>query len=214
LGKTYFFKIALLLLCFILTSILIYRQPESDPIKEKTALSSALSNIDGWETIRSNSIEEAIIESLKLDDYANLSYSKGSAIISLYIGYYYTGGKIGAAHDPLVCFPGQGWVVKDRDQGVYEIDQDISVSYSTMIVEKGQQRQLILYWFQSHDKTSPDTFSQKINSLWKKIKEKEQDSAFVRISITVGDDPLSGYKDNILDFVKSFYPLFLNYIQN
>lgn len=214
------FKIRLLIICFLLTSLIIYwRNPESKPDKKREPLTKALTDINGWTMNGSTQFEKNVVDSLKLDDYVNQSFTKKineKDTLNLYIGYYYTGGKIGAAHDPLVCFPGQGWIVKGRDKGILKLDkkQDFSVSYSTMIVEKGQEKQLILYWFQSYDKSNPDTFSQKISSLWAKISNKGEDNAFVRISISIGDEPIEKYKGITLDFVKDFYPIFLNYIQN
>ena len=72
-----------------------------------------------------------IVKALELDDYANQSYSDGKDTISLYIGYYFTAKKVGAAHDPLVCFPGQGWVVSDtqKDKIVLNPKPGNSVSY-------------------------------------------------------------------------------------
>jgi len=178
------------------------------------SLREALSVVNGWETIGGIPMDQSVVDALKLDDYINQSYSKGSATVSLYIGYYYTGGKIGAAHDPLVCFPGQGWIVKGKDKGNLEMQAGQTISYSTMIADKGQERDLILYWFQSYNKTNSNTFAQKINALWVKLTKKGEDNAFVRISIRIGNESGEMNKDIILDFVRAFYPVFLDYIQN
>jgi EpsI family protein len=218
-GKIDNFKIALILFCFIITSIFIHWQPESKPTKKKELLTSTLGQLDHWTMLRSTPFEKSVVDSLELDDYLNQDYlndQNKKDILWLYIGYYYTSGKIGAAHDPLVCFPGQGWVVKDRSSGKLTLDKtkQISISYSTMIVEKGQEKQFILYWFQSYDKTSPDTFSQKFSAIWAKVMKKREDNAFVRISISIGDEPIASQKEAVLDFVRSFYPVFLNYVQH
>lgn len=200
-----------------MTSILIYTRPESKPIKKEIPLNQALADLDGWKARGQIPLDQSITEALELDDYVNQVYTNKEKQVSLYIGYYLTGEKIGAAHDPLVCFPGQGWVVKSRDKGELILDKELSgdsISYSTMIVEKGDERQLILYWFQSYDITNPDTFSQKLSSLYGKIIKSGEDNAFVRISISLKQEPVSSYKETILEFIKVFYPEFLNYIKS
>ncbi len=157
-----------------------------------------------------------IVKALELDDYANHNYSDGNDTISLYIGYYLTSKKVGAAHDPLVCFPGQGWVVSDRQKAKIVLNPrpGNSISYSSMIVQRGSQKELIVYWFQSYDKTNPDTFSQKIASLWKKLLTQREDNAFVRISTPLGEKSLPECREAIFQFIRAFYPVFLDYIKD
>ncbi len=208
------YKIIILIIFFALTSIFIYRNPSSMPAKKKVPLNQVLSNIKGWSTTGFAPLDPEIVKALELDDYANQNYTNGNDTISLYIGYYLTTKKIGSAHDPLVCFPGQGWVVSDRQKGKIVLNPrpGNSISYSSMIVQRGSQKQLIIYWFQSYDKTNPDTFSQKIASLWNKFLNQREDNAFVRISIPFGKKSLSQSHEVIYNFIRSFYPVFLDYI--
>ncbi len=209
------YKIIILIICFALTSIFIYQTPTSTPVEKQVLLSQALIDINGWTMSRYTPLGPEIVKALELDDYVNQHYSNGNDTISLYIGYYLTNKKIGAAHDPLVCFPGQGWVISDRKKGniILNSKPKNSVSYSSMIAEKAQQKELIIYWFQSYDQASPDTFTQKVAALWKKIGNKGEDNAFVRISIPFGKKSLSQSHEVIYNFIRSFYPVFLEYVK-
>ncbi len=160
-------------------------------------------------------LDPRIAKALELDDYVNQSYFNGHERVFLYIGYYLTTKKVGAAHDPLVCFPGQGWVITNRQKDELTLDSGSgeSVSYSTMIAQRGPQKELIIYWFQSYDQTNPDTLSQKITSLWKKLLNQGQDNAFVRISIPLGEKSLSESRQIALKFVQAFYPIFLDFVR-
>jgi EpsI family protein len=82
-----------------------------------------------------------------------------------------------------------------------------------MIAQRGLQKELIIYWFQSYDKTNPGTFSQKIASLYQKIFHHREDNAFVRISTPVGEKSLSECRETIFRFIRAFYPIFLNYVK-
>lgn len=209
------YKIIILIICLALTSILIYLRPSSKAVQNKVTLNQVLSELEGWRSSGLIELDPRIVNSLELDDYINQSYSNAKDAISLYIGYYLTTKKVGAAHDPLVCFPGQGWVVSDRQKRkiILNTNPGDSISYSSMIVQRGMQKEVLIYWFQSYDKTNPTTFSQKITSLWQNILHQREDNAFVRISISVGEKSLSECRETIFEFIRSFYPVFLNYVR-
>ena len=149
---------------------------------------------------------------LKLDDYLNQTFFNASISIHLYIGYYLTAEKIGAAHDPLVCFPGQGWTIRDRKKDNLDIAKGINISYTSMVVEREKVKNLILYWFQADDKTNSNTFQQKINLIASRLMGRGEENAFVRISTEVGDRSVEDVRQAQLDFVKAFYPHFIRYI--
>jgi EpsI family protein len=216
LGQIIYRRVIIVVICLALTSVFIYLQPSSRAVKKKVPLSEALSNLKGWTTTGLVPIDKKIINALELDDYANQNYSNGTEVVSLYIGFYLTTEKVGAAHDPLVCFPGQGWVVSktNKDKFLLNPGTEETIAYSTMTVQKGPTKELIIYWFQSYDRTNPGTFSQKIMSLWNKILMRNEGNAFVRITIPIGERSLSQCRETIFQFVKTFYPVFLNYIKN
>ncbi len=208
-------RVILVALCLILTSLLIYLAPSSHGRQTKGSLSQALIHLDGWQGGELVPIEPKILEALSLDDYANQRYYKGDKVVFLYIGYYYTTAKVGAAHDPMVCFPGQGWLISDRQTGqvASAAGRWPPVSYSAMIAGRAS-KELLVYWFQSYDSTSPDTFSQKITSLWQKLQRKGEANAFVRLSIPMRQTSLNESLAIADDFIQSFYPVFLRFVQN
>ena len=210
------YKLVVIILCFTLTSVFIYWHPSSRAIEKKVPLAQALSDIKGWKSDKSTLLDPKIIKVLKLDDHINQTYSKDNNDVSLYIGYYLTTKKVGAAHDPLVCFPGQGWVLSHIRKGELNINSESgrSISYSIMIAQKRTQKELIIYWFQSYEKTNPGTFSQKLASLYQKIFKHREDNAFVRISTPIGEKSVSECSQIIFNFIKAFYPVFLNYVKH
>lgn len=214
-GSTLTKKLVVLILLFIITSLLIYQAGSQSPAKKTKSLSQTLAEIPNWENKGFIPIEKEIVNVLELDDYANQSYSNGQHSVFLYIGYYFNKGKIGAAHDPLVCFPGQGWVASDVKKGKLSLNSytEDSISYSSMIVERGLQKELIIYWFQAFDKATPDTFTQKVALLWNTLSQKREDNAFVRISISAGEKSLDECQDIVGKFIRSFYPVFLDYVK-
>ena len=208
-------KLIILVVLFLPVTFLIYTQPEQRAKTKSVQLSQAIANIEGWQPVGHIPLDSKVIESLRLDDYVFMDFTNGQNIISLYIGYYLTTEKIGAAHDPLVCFPGQGWKVSDTRQKVAVLKNHghSTLQYATMAVQKNQQNQLILYWFQSSDTSSSNTFFQKLSAFKNRLQSKDGGNAFVRISISSSAIPIENAESIALDFIQAFYPVFIEYVQ-
>ena len=172
-------RVIVLVACFLATAILVYLKPESKASIKSSQLIDTLSGIKGWQNRGFIPFDNKIIETLKLDDYVNLRYSDGKDMVSLYVGYYLSTKKVGAAHDPTVCFPGQGWILSEKSTGTLELaaDPGAAITYSMMIAELEQQKELLVYWFQSYDQTMPGTFGQKLSLFWKKLLGQGEDNA-------------------------------------
>lgn len=180
---------------------------------KRTSLSQAFSDFQGWKGHGSSSFDQEVVKSLALDDYLNQSYSNGSEIVNLYIGYYLTLKKVGAAHSPLVCFPGQGWVVSDKTTKEIKT-KDGNIDLAVMLVTRGQEKNLVLYWFQAFDKTCPGTFLQKIYTFWAKVMHCREDNAFVRVTVDMNGRSMEEAYEKGQNFIKAFYPRFLEYVKD
>ena len=176
-------------------------------------LSKALERVDGWKSGRPVLLEKNVIEALLLDDYLFQSFSDEKGTVSLYIGYYHTAKKVGAAHDPMVCYPGQGWRIADNRKGQVSLaGQDGGkISFATMTADLDGQKDLVLYWFQAHDQAVADTFSQKLQIFRQKLFGGSENNAFVRITTSLQNQTEDEARELILSFVRNFYPEFLNY---
>ena len=157
-------RIITAVICFSIAAVFVYWEPEVRISKKEKTLAEALANIDGWKNSGLIQIDQKIIDALDLDDYVNNYFSNGEAVVSLYVGYYLTSQKVGAAHSPLVCFPGQGWTLSDFKEKSAKVGRN-EVNLMQIIASAPERKELLIYWFQAYDKTSPGTFLQKIYTL-------------------------------------------------
>jgi EpsI family protein len=204
-------KLIVLVVCLLITSGVIYRDPSIRREANQEGLSQALSGIPGWKLVRSEHLDREVLQALEVDEYVSARYSNGGADVALYVGYYKTMGKLGSAHSPLVCFPGQGWVLSSKMENVLTIDGRL-VSLTKMVTEKGQNRAAVIYWFQANKRTSHGTFWQKIYAFWSKILDSREENAFVRVSVSLHNKSTEEAFYEGIEFVKAFYPCFFKYI--
>lgn len=198
--------------CLFLASFLIYFKQSANIHDKKESLSNVFVNVNGWKYISDTNMQKNIVEALELDDYLFRTFRKDQRVVSLYVGYYRTATKVGAAHSPLVCFPGQGWEISLPEK-VNAISDSGKINAEKLIIKKGRQHELILYWFQSYDMTSSGTFLQKVHNFWARLTSKSEDNAFVRVSVSIRNGNNEDALKTAINFIQDFYPNFLRYIK-
>ena len=214
--KNYAIRIIIVCLLLLATAAATAYVPLSRSPREKDrTLSQYLGEVGGWSSFERAAMSVNIQDSLTTDDSLFTTYKRGDRELDVYIGYYFTSDKIGKPHSPLVCFPGQGWSTsneKKRTLILGEKDQ-VPLHVNSIIVQKGENRQLILFWFQAYDRSCADTFSQKIVALWNRIRHGREDNAFIRVSIACDNEDIETSLAEASEFLEVFYPAFLRYIR-
>ena len=206
-------RLIIVILCISLAGSVIFLRSRPLSSAKADRLYQFLSDIEGWDRRKSFALDQEIVDALELDDYININYHRGKQEVSLYVGYYYSTDKIGTSHSPLVCFPGQGWVLSNRERKVIHVDGN-TINLEKMIAARGDKKELIIYWFQAYDKTSPGTFMQKVNNFLITLKGNNGNNAFVRVTVPIeNNDAHRAYQIGIY-YIRSFYPRFLSFIKS
>lgn len=204
----------LLLTLFICTTFFLSERGKTEATGN-SRLGNNFQSIPGWKVVENYQLLDVIFDELKLDDYLHRRYVNNTGEVTLYIGYYNSSKKVGAAHDPMVCFPGQGWAVQDPNSGVYKgLNEDRYgvVNYSTMLAFKGESPLVLLYWFQAYDEAVSSTFMQKLKLAGKTLFGKGESNAFVRLSTPCPSRKYDECQEFLLAFTHDFYPGFFDYV--
>jgi len=146
---------------------------------------------------RREPLEAVFLDQLKLDDYLLADYADDAGnAVNLYIAYYNSQRKGEAVHSPRSCLPGGGWQMRDFGQleleGVAIDGRPLRVNRT--LIELGNQRQLVYYWFQQRGRVIDDEFAVKWYLFWDALTEHRTDGALVRIitPLATGADEASG----------------------
>ena len=120
----------------------------------RTTFATFPMTIGPWRAVVDPPLEKDILEVLGVDDYlSRVYYQPNGAAVGLYMGFYDSQRQGDTIHSPLNCLPGAGWepVSEGRLQDHHNADgagRDITVN--RYVVQKGLDRQLVLYWYQGH----------------------------------------------------------------
>jgi len=173
------------LLVFAAVALFIPRPVESFPARASLA---EFPMVQGTWSGRRDSLEGVYQDALKLDDYLLANYAQaGGGPINLYIAYYSSQRKGEAVHSPRSCLPGGGWQLRDFDQRTLN---NVSVGgrplrVNRTLIELGNQRQLVYYWFQQRDRVVTNEFMVKWYLFWDALTRHRTDGALVRLIIAL-----------------------------
>ena len=146
-----------------------------------------------------------IIEALKFDDYLLANYEKQSRKLNFYIAYYGSQKKGVSAHSPRSCIPGGGWEIQDLSQRVVEGVNVFGkpLKANRVVVQKGQHKQLVYYWFQQRGRIITNEYAVKWYLFWDAMTRNRTDGALVRVvaSVPPGAD-IAGFDRTIVGFIQ------------
>jgi EpsI family protein len=172
------------LVAFVGVTQLMPRPAEIYP--QRSSLLDFPMTLGNW-TGHRNAMEGVYLDALKLDDYLMADYSDGGgSAVNLYIAYYNSQRKGEAVHSPRSCLPGGGWQLRDFNQrsiGEVKLNgQPLRVNRT--LIELGDQRQLVYYWFEQRGRVITNEFAVKWYLFWDALTRSRTDGALVRL-ITV-----------------------------
>jgi EpsI family protein len=139
----------------------------------------------------------------------------GKRPIGLYVGYYGSQRQGDTMHSPLNCLPGAGWSpVSFRRMSISvpssaEASRDITVN--RYVIEKGLDRQLVLYWYQGHGRVVASEYLGKIYMVLDAIRTNRTDGAMVRIIAPIVTDEAHA-EAQAVGFAQVLFPLLGRYL--
>ncbi len=205
-------KLFILSVLFAITSVFVYVGGSTQQMS-KTPINNYFTGIRNYKAIRQIKMEDEVLNLLQLDDYLFVDFQGMDAKITLYIGYYYSADKASAAHSPLICYPSQGWKIEEQlVERKVNILSNV-VHYNEIVTSLGEQKELVLYWYQAAQDTNTKVFKNKINVAYNKLTNKGEQHAFVRITVPLtGEESVQSARKKAERFIFVFYPHFLEFI--
>jgi exosortase D (VPLPA-CTERM-specific) len=203
------------LIGFVATSFVLPRAVETFPAR--ASFEQFPMQLGDWRGHRS-SLDGIYSDALKLDDYVLADYLDHSGdMINLYIAYYNSQRKGEAAHSPRSCLPGGGWQMHDFGQvelaGISMNGRPLRVNRT--LIEMGDQRQLVYYWFQQRGRVITNEFAVKWFLFWDALTVHRTDGAMVRIISPVSSTtPVASADRDITNLIASMAPDLVRYVPN
>lgn len=202
------------------TSAALAAVTDSEVVPARESFAVFPMSIGAWQGARAADFDDAIVAELGVDEYLNVSYrAPGRGVVGLYVGYYMSQRQGDTIHSPANCIPGSGWqpvdsgrmtiAVPSGNAGVAE-PADRSVEVSRWLIQKGDEQQLVVYWYQSHGRVVASEYWNKIHLVSDAIRLNRTDAALVRVITPVSSASRRGLaeaEERAISFVQSMFPV-------
>jgi EpsI family protein len=202
---------AMLLLATAGLALWLPERSQKAPARE-TFASFPLELPGGWQG-RIEKLDTEIVAALAVTDYHIANYSRSKEPwVNFYSAYYASQSGGESSHSPRTCIPGDGWTISAIEDKVLALAQG-PLHVNRTLIQKGDQRQLVYYWFRQRGRSLTGEFQVKRLILHDAIVHDRSDGALLRLvtPLLPGEDE-SRADRRITDFIAAANPLLGKFI--
>jgi EpsI family protein len=167
-----------------------------------------------WKLFHDDPIDAATRRELGADRLVSQTYieSPTGSVASLLVAWFQTQ-REGARqpHSPRVCLPAGGWTPRIVDQITVATFAG-AITVNRYIANKGEQRAVILYWYQTPRRVIAGEWAAKFWLAADALRDKRTDTALVRVitwPARGGDEPATAAA---VGFARNMYPMLREYL--
>jgi EpsI family protein len=177
-------------------------------------LSGFPKEIGKWQG-RESQFDQEIYDILGVDDsfLANY-YSPDEGQVQVYVGFYQSQREGDLIHSPKNCMPGAGWAISKtslEELNLTDSKHD-KIKVIKLLLEKENQQQIVLYWFQSRGRFIHSEYWEKIFLVVDSITRNRTDGSFVRLIAPVINGDQSKALEDLKTFAEEIIPVLQEYI--
>jgi EpsI family protein len=200
--------------CLAATALFMANARESELPIARTAFADFPMTIDGWRAVNDPPMEPEVLKVLGVDDYLSRAYYRpDGAGVGLYMGFYGSQRQGDTIHSPLNCLPGAGWEPLSEGRATITGVSGGDIVVNRYVVQKGLDRQLVLYWYQSHGRVVASEYTSRLLLIHDAIRMNRTDGSMVRViaPIAIGSDGAEAER-LATEFVRVLFPRLSGYL--
>lgn len=193
-----------------------------EPVKPaRTTFAQFPMSLPGGWSGRPDHLERDILATLAVDDYVIANYARpGEPWVNFYSAWYdsQSGGQ--STHSPRTCIPGGGWAITELEESTVTLagsgvsNPPAALTINRAIIQKGEQRQLVYYWFSQRGRTLTSEVAVKWYILQDALRSGRSDGALIRLvtpvprneDIALADKRLSTFLSTIAPSLPDYVP--------
>jgi EpsI family protein len=138
--------------------------------------------LDAWSSARELPLPAESLATLGVDDYVSRVYVNSATAqpVSLYVGYYASQRQGDTIHSPQNCLPGAGWQPVEGGRVQIPVNGR-SIEVNRYVIEKGLDRQVVLYWYQGRGRIVASEYANKFWLMVDAARVHRTNGALVRV---------------------------------
>jgi EpsI family protein len=193
---------------FIAQAFGFYNLSHGEDVPPVRPLTEFPSVIENWHTSQEGVIEPEVQKILRADDLLSRSYvdTINGGYANLFVAFFRSQRTGQTPHSPKNCLPGSGWVPALEDFLTIRMpgeSQDRTVN--RYLVQKGEEKSIVLYWYQSRDRIVASEYWAKIYVVIDALRYNRTDTALVRVVVPVEGNNIDAASATAVRFAQDFY---------
>lgn len=134
-------------------------------------------------------MEDGAVEMLGVSDWILRTYHDPNNVpIGLYVGFHASQRTGASIHSPKNCLPGSGWQPVQNTTIQLHGPNGTLVPANLYIIQKGNSKQIVIYWYQSHGRVIASEYSGKFYLVVDAIRLNRTDAAIARVVTPITQD--------------------------
>ena len=188
---------------------LFYGFSRSENIPHRAPLAEFSLSDSSWKNVQEMQLSDEEKEVLKADDILSRVYQdqRTGRVATLFVAFFDTQRTGKAPHSPKNCLPGAGWAPSRNE--IVEIPvpgMAQPIQANRYIVSRGDNQSVVLYWYQSHNRTVASEYWAKYYTVTDAIRYNRSDTALVRVVVGVNHGDTEKAIQTATDFAVAFFP--------
>jgi EpsI family protein len=174
--------------CFVAGAVFVARSERPEPVPMRTSFDHFPMQLGEWRGVQQPPLDPKILQVLGADDYLTRTYfAPDRSGVGLYIGYYGSQRQGDTMHSPQNCLPGAGWEPVSNTMLPVAVAASASgaarqsIVVNRYVIQKGLDRQLVLYWYQSRGRVVASEYWSKFYLIHDAVRLNRTDGSLVRV---------------------------------
>jgi len=133
--------------------------------------------------------------------------------VNLFIAYFPTQRTGDTIHSPKNCLPGAGWRPVESSRINLELPDHEPFQANRYVIAKGQDRQLVLYWYLAHNRALASEYWAKYYLVADSIKLHRSDGSLIRVTTPLqSGETIDVAQRRLLSLAGGIVPLLDQYV--
>ena len=163
--------------------------------------------VGGWKMVQQGVMEQEVKDVLRADDYIVRDYATSPAkLANLFVAFFKSQRAGQTPHSPKNCLPGAGWVWTVSDTISVDVPgRSDPIQINRYIVSKGEERSLVLYWYQSRDRVVASEYRAAAYVALDALRYNRTDTALVRVVVPIANGHQEAATETGVEFIRAFF---------
>jgi EpsI family protein len=197
------------------TAIFLQARGHNEILPGREPLASLPHQLGEW-TGTDVPMQQDVLEILGPGDFLQRYYENTSVsqpFVDLFLAYFPSQRAGDTIHSPKHCLPGSGWLPTESGRVSISFPGRPPFEVNRYVIAKGDDRQLVLYWYWAHDRALASEYWAKFYLVTDSIRLNRSDGSLVRVITPLSPgEAVEAAQQRLLSFAANVVPQLDRYI--